>query len=102
MMHTRTKKVAIPRKIREAVEKRDKYRCIFCGSIHARGEAHIINRSQGGLGVEQNIVTVCPKCHFQMDNGQASKLFKEKAMNYVKGIYKDLDEKDLIYDKWRL
>ena len=99
-MHERTKKVAIPRQVREAVEKRDHYRCIFCGSLNARGEAHIINRSQGGLGVEQNIVTVCPKCHNQMDNGQASKLYKEKAEAYVKGIYKDWKKEDLIYDKW--
>lgn len=100
-MHDRTKKVAIPPKVREAVEKRDKHRCIFCGSPNARGEAHIINRSQGGLGVEQNLVTVCPSCHFQMDNGQASKLFKEKAVAYVKSLYKDWDAKDYVYDKWK-
>ena len=100
-MHRRTKEVAIPQKVREAVEKRDNHRCIFCGSLNARGEAHIINRSQGGLGVEQNLVTVCPGCHFQMDNGQASKLFKEKAVAYVKSLYKDWDAKDYVYDKWK-
>lgn len=36
-----------------------------------------------------------------MDNGQASKLFKEKAVAYVKSLYKDWDAKDYVYDKWK-
>lgn len=100
-MHRRTKEVAIPSSVRQAVEDRDGHCCIFCGSPNARGEAHVINRSQGGLGVEQNLVTVCPKCHSQMDNGQASKLFKEKAQNYLKAFYKDYDPKDYVFDKWK-
>lgn len=99
-MHNRTKAVAIPKEVREAVEKRDGYRCIFCGNANARGEAHYVNRSQGGLGIEQNIVTVCPICHREMDNGKNTKFFREIAKEYLKSKYPGWDEKKLVYNKW--
>lgn len=100
MKHKRTKAVAIPPKIRQEVEERDHHCCIFCGSTNARGEAHYINRSQGGLGIPKNLITVCPEHHRQMDNGQATKLYRQKAKEYLMSIYPDWNEKDLIYDKW--
>ena len=100
-MHARTKAVAITPKVRQAVEERDGHKCIFCGSYEARGEAHYINRSQGGLGVEQNIVTVCRICHGEMDNGKNTKFFREIAREYLKSQYPDWDESKLVYDKWR-
>ena len=99
-MHNRTKAVAIPKEVREAVEKRDGYRCIFCGSGNARGEAHYVNRSQGGLGIEQNIVTVCRNCHREMDTGKNTKFFREIAKEYLKSKYPGWDEKKLVYNKW--
>lgn len=100
-MHARTKAVAITPKVREAVEERDGHKCIFCGSHEARGEAHYINRSQGGLGIESNIVTVCRKCHGEMDNGKNTKLYREIAKEYLKSKYPDWDESKLVYNKWR-
>lgn len=99
-MHKRTKAVAITKEVREAVERRDGGRCIFCGNI-GRGEAHYIGRAQGGLGIEENIVTACRFCHGEMDNGKNTKLYKERARDYLKGIYPDWDESKLVYDKWR-
>lgn len=98
-MHTRTKMVAIPKEVREAVEKRDNYRCIFC---HApgRGEGHYIGRAQSGLGIEENIITVCRKCHGEMDNGMNTKFYREIAKDYLKSKYPGWDEKKLIYNKW--
>lgn len=80
------------------MEKRDNYSCIFCGKP-GRGEAHFINRSQGGLGIEQNIVTVCRYCHNQMDNGQATKLYRDKAEQYLKSKYPEWDKSALVYKK---
>lgn len=97
-MHKRAKAVAITPQVRAKVEERDNYCCIFCGRP-GRGEAHIVNRSQGGLGIEQNIITVCRFCHNQMDNGQAIKLYRDKAEAYLKGIYPGWDKRDLIYKK---
>lgn len=100
-MHKRTKAVAIPAKIKKTVEERDNKCCIFCGSPNARGEAHVISRAQGGLGVERNLVCACRNCHSAMDNSQARPLYVSKAKDYLKSIYPDWNEKDLIYNKWK-
>lgn len=99
-MHKRTKAVAITPEVRKQVEERDGYSCIFCGKP-GRGEAHFINRSQGGLGIPENIITACRYCHGQMDNGQATKLYRAKAEEYLKSKYPDWDRSKLVYDKWR-
>jgi 5-methylcytosine-specific restriction endonuclease McrA len=104
-MHKRTKAVAIPPKVKKAVEERDSINgvpcCIFCGSPNARGEAHVIGRSQGGLGVEKNLVTVCRNCHGLMDNSTKSKYYVTKAKEYLQSIYPDWNEEELVYNKWK-
>ena len=97
-MHNRTKATAITPKVRQAVEERDGHCCIFCGQI-GRGEGHFIKRSQGGLGIEQNIVTVCRACHHQMDDGFARELYLIKAESYLKRLYPDWDKANLVYKK---
>ena len=98
-MHKRTKAVAITPEVRQEVEERDGGRCIFCNAP-GRGEAHFINRSQGGLGIPENIVTVCRYCHAQMDNGQATKLYRARAEEYLKSKYPTWDKSKLVYNKW--
>ena len=101
----RTKATDISPAVRKAVEERDSIDgvpvCIFCGSPNARGEAHIVPRSQAGLGVEQNIVTVCRRCHAFMDNSQARELYLAKAKDYLRSKYPDWNEEDLVYNKWK-
>lgn len=101
-MHKRTKATSIDPKTRQRVEERDSIDgapcCIFCGRI-GRGEGHFIKRSQGGLGIEQNLITVCRECHHQMDNGPARKLYLMKAEQYLKSKYSDWNKSDLIYKK---
>ena len=99
-MHKRTKAVAITPEVRQAVEERDGHCCIFCGRP-GRGEAHLVNRSQGGLGIPENILTVCRTCHAAMDNGQATQLYRMKAEEYLKSKYPEWDRSKLVYDKWR-
>lgn len=94
----RAKACAITPKVRKAVEERDGCTCIFCGRL-GRGEGHFIKRSQGGLGIEENIVTVCRECHHQMDDGFARELYLIKAENYLKGIYPGWNKADLVYKK---
>lgn len=98
-MHKRTKACAITPKVREEVERRDGGLCIFCG-MPGRGEAHVIARSHAGLGVPENIVTVCRPCHDRMDNSQARELYVNRAKEYLKSIYPEWDETKLIYTKW--
>lgn len=101
----RTKATDIPPEVRKAVEQRDSINgapcCIFCGSPNARGEAHVIARSQAGLGVERNVITVCRSCHQQFDEGQAKALYRERAKEYLKSKYPDWNEEDLVYNKWK-
>ena len=98
-MHKRTKACAISKKTKIRVYERDKGRCIFCGAP-GLPEAHYIARSQGGLGIEQNIVTVCRPCHDRMDNSTDRKKMLKVAAGHLKSFYPDWNEKDLIYDKW--
>lgn len=63
--------------------------------------AHYIKRSQGGLGIKENVVTLCPECHFQEDFGLNSKLYEKKIENYLKGIYgANWSKENLIYKKY--
>lgn len=98
----RTKACSISPKIRQEVEERDGHRCIFCKSYQCRGEAHYIGRGQGGLGIPQNLITVCRSCHREMDNGLNTKRYREIAKEYLMSCYPDWNEKDLVYDKWRM
>ena len=100
-MHKRTKACSILPKVREEVEKRDNHCCIFCGSPNARGEAHFINRSQGGLGIPENLVTACSHCHREMDNGLNTKHYRSVAEEYLKSHYPEWDKSKLVYNKWR-
>lgn len=100
MKSQRTRACEISPEVRGIVEKRDGYCCIFCGAP-GRGEAHFVNRSQGGLGIPENIITICRFCHNQMDNGMASKLYRIKAEEYLKAHYPDWDVSKLVYNKWR-
>ena len=60
---------------------------------------HYIARSQGGLGIEQNVGCGCIECHNDYDNGKKVIEYKEVFKEYLKGKYKNWNEKDLIYRK---
>lgn len=100
-MHRMTKLCKIHPLVREAVFQRDRERCIICGSNQGLPNAHYIPRSHGGLGVEENIVTLCPKCHHEYDNGNYRKEYGILIRNYLKSKYADWDETKLIFSKWR-
>ena len=62
----------IPESVRLAVLHRDSYQCQLCGTS---GENrlqlhHLILRSQGGKHVEENLVTLCFKCHQDVHEGR--------------------------------
>lgn len=61
--------------------------------------AHIVPRSQGGLGIEENIVTACIGCHFKMDNSTERKKYLRLAEGYLKTIYPGWRREQMIYTK---
>ena len=93
MKHRRTKATDIPKQVRMAVAIRDNGRCVICGR-QGISNAHYIKRSQGGLGIEENIVTLCPQCHYEEDFG---KNCKEYLQNYYGGSWK---KENLTYKKY--
>lgn len=53
------------------------------------------------MGIEENIVTLCPECHYQEDFGQDTKLYEDYIENYLKGIYgAKWNKEKLIYKKY--
>lgn len=99
-MHRMTKMTAIPAKVKAIVAQRDcahgPATCIICGAPGGP-HCHIIRRSQGGMGVEQNIVTLCGPCHYALDEGlfldrlrplglDTQKKVREYVIDYIKGF----------------
>ena len=102
MKSNRSKATDISNKVRENVEKRDGGRCIICGKP-GQGNSHFIRRSQGGLGVEENIGTMCPECHHIYDNGHGfeRQVITELFEMYLQEQYPNWNRNDLIYSKWK-
>lgn len=103
MKHKRTKATDIPPKVKTIVWERDNQKCISCGIYVPKScaNAHYIKRSQGGLGIPENIVTLCPECHYEEDFGQDSKVYEYSIENYLKGIYgEDWSKDKLVYKKY--
>lgn len=102
-MSKRSKACDISPKVKEVVWSRDSQKCIYCGKWVPKtcANAHFIARSHSGLGVEQNILTLCPNCHFNYDNSDKRKEYREIFKQYLKEKYQDWSEEDLVYNKWK-
>jgi 5-methylcytosine-specific restriction endonuclease McrA len=105
MKSNRTKATDISQKVKQIVWQRDGGRCVVCGNkINTMPNAHFIARSHGGLGIEQNIVTLCSnftenKCHYKYDFGSSEEheFIKAKIERYLKSKYPNWNKEDLIY-----
>lgn len=95
-----SKACGIPRAVKDAVWKRDGGCCILCGSPDAAPNAHIVPRSRGGLGIEENIVTLCPVCHRELDQGLRRGAISQQVEQYMMDIYPGWQKQKLIYRKW--
>lgn len=103
-MNTRTKKTNIQTKTKRIVFDRDNGCCILCGDPVYEGlaNAHIVPRSKGGLGIEQNIVTLCPECHRAFDQSVKRKEIESQIIEYITSIYPNWSKNDMIYRKGQL
>lgn len=99
-MSERTKKCSISAKVRKQVKERDGECCIFCESTYEVQLCHIVPRSSGGLGIPENLVCGCFKCHMQMDQSSHREEMLEQANEYLRGIYPEFDRTNKIYKKW--
>lgn len=99
-MKKRTRALDISPKVKRAVWERDGHVCILCGSPYAMPNAHYIPRSHGGLGIEENVVTLCFNCHARYDNSADRESLKTQIRAYLKGKYPNWNESELYYKKW--
>ena len=102
-MSKRSKACDITQSVKEIVWIRDNQSCIICGKLGSPN-SHYISRAKGGLGIPQNIVTMCIDCHNAYDNGydkERKDYIKEKTKEYLKAQYRNWNEEDLIYNKWK-
>ena len=108
-MHTRTKALGITIRVKEEVADRDSFDghpcCILCGlpapvnNRLAFSNAHYISRAQGGIGVEENVLTLCPNCHYRYDQTTDREMLKLFFGRYLKEHYPNWDEEKLFYKK---
>lgn len=98
-MHRETKATSISTATKKTVWARDFCHCVVCGSINAGPHCHFIRRSQGGLGVEQNIWTGCDTCHRAFDSEGTDGPLHERMRDYFRTLYPDWDESKLVYKK---
>ena len=114
-MNKRTKALQYTKETAYKVAERDNHECLFCKmGYHLEGInksglgsivydiAHFINRSQGGLGIEENLVLLCRYHHTLLDNG--NKGLRPEMLSimeeYLKSLYKDWNKDKLVYRKW--
>lgn len=98
MKARRTKALEIPPEVKKAVYERDGGSCIWC-SCQGEPNAHYIPRSHGGLGIEENILSLCWKCHMRFDQSEHREEMKTFFKSYLQSKYTEWDEKNLIYRK---
>lgn len=108
-MSKRSRACDFSTKERTLIKARDEG-CIFCRWRYRMEKAdafntsvmeimHYIPRSQGGLGIARNGAIGCKYHHMMLDNSEHRAEMKEMFKAYLKGMYRDWDEADLVYHK---
>lgn len=106
-MHKDTKAREFDRKAKENIAERDSFDgwpcCVRCGSAApdrlAWSNAHFISRAQGGLGIPENGLTLCSRCHREYDQTTQREELRNFFREYLKSKYPDWDETKLYYKK---
>lgn len=99
MKSRRAKACDISRKVKSIVWERDLHCCILCGAPGAPN-AHYISRGQSGLGIEQNVVTLCSDCHRAYDQTAQRESYRREIENYLRAKYENWGDMCLTYKKY--
>jgi hypothetical protein len=62
---------------------------------------HIVNKSQGGLGVEQNGVIGCRGHHHLLDNSEYNEEMRTMAEDYLRVLYPGWTRESVTYNKYK-
>lgn len=101
-MMNQTKAKAISQKTKKEVWERDKGECIICHSPNADPSCHYIRRSKGGLGIKENIVTLCAHHHLMLDSPNIPlerSLYRRLVREHLDRHYPDFKDEDRVYRK---
>lgn len=106
-MRKDTKARSFRREVKFAIAERDSIDgwpcCVFCGAaapdVLAWSNAHYISRAQGGLGIEENGLTLCPICHRKYDQTMARMEMRGYLREYLMDHYEGWNEESLYYRK---
>lgn len=106
-MRKDTKARDFDRKAKERISERDSFGgwpcCVNCGAAApaplAWSNAHFISRAQGGLGIEENGLTLCPQCHRLYDQTAYRPKLRAYFREYLMDHYPGWDEEKLYYRK---
>lgn len=98
-----TKATSISKKVKMEVWERDKHKCIFCQKEVSWNYAnsHYIKRSHLGMGIPENIMTNCERCHKLFEESIYRGKMKIFARNYFISLYDYWNEDMLVYKKYR-
>lgn len=109
LSNARARACDIPQKVKTRVWERDEGCCVICGGgYNTMPNAHFHPRSDGGLGIEENIFTACTRltendCHHRFDNDAEFRAENTpRIIEHFKNHYPDWDESKLIYRKYGL
>lgn len=100
-MTKQTRAKAITKTVKKAVWERDNGECIICHSPDADPSCHYIRRSQGGLGILENIVTLCARHHLMLDspNSPEQKLLRARVSEHLEKHHPGFPDEKRIYRK---
>lgn len=106
-MRADTRERAFDRKTKLSISIRDSVDgwpcCVFCGAPApmqtAWSNAHYIGRAQGGLGIEENGLTLCPGCHRRYDQTTARQEMRGFFRAYLEERYPGWSEERLVQRK---
>lgn len=95
----RSKACDVSKEVRQQVLERDHHRCIFCGNQNNLTMAHYISRASGGLGIVENIASVCITCHQALDHSTNRESMLLTFRQYLNYNHPDFLNVDRVYDR---
>lgn len=98
-MSKRSQWCDVSKELRKYIIERDK-QCIICGVKKPLTMAHIfLSRSKGGKGCKENIVALCPGCHYYTLDNPIGKDNIQKSKEMLAYCYQYLfDKENIIYN----